>query len=154
MRAGMDRGTARKYLAAAELPSQMGGQRHWRTRKDPFEQDWADIAAKLKEAPELEAKILFADLMQREPGRYKPGQLRTFQRRVQHWRATEGPDVEVFFPQVHRPGEAMQTDFTSGNKLGITIQGEPFDHLLCHVDRTNEAPFAPGAQVARLALRG
>jgi len=34
--------------------------------------------------------------------------------------------------EAHRPGEAMQTDFTSGNELGVTIVGEPFDHLLCH----------------------
>ena len=132
MRAGMGRETGRKYRKAEKLPSQMDKPRHWRTRKDPFAKDWSDIAAKLKHAPELEAKILFEDLMKRKPERYEPGQLRTFQRRVLHWRATQGPDVEVFFPQVHRPGEAMQTDFTSGNKLGITIQGEPFDHLLCH----------------------
>jgi hypothetical protein len=33
---------------------------------------------------------------------------------------------------VHRPGEAMQTDFTWANTLGITIGGEAFPHLLCH----------------------
>jgi hypothetical protein len=44
----------------------------------------------------------------------------------------EGPDQEVFFEQEHRPGEAMQTDFTSGNKLGVTICGEVYNHLLCH----------------------
>ncbi|MDJ0765713.1 MAG: hypothetical protein QNJ97_22205, partial [Myxococcota bacterium] len=32
----------------------------------------------------------------------------------------------------HRPGEAMQTDFTNANELNIIIAGEPFDHLLCH----------------------
>src|SRR5258707_12878848 len=26
----------------------------------------------------------------------------------------------------------MQTDFTWGNELGITIAGAPFRHLLCH----------------------
>jgi hypothetical protein len=36
------------------------------------------------------------------------------------------------FPQVHRPGEAMQTDFTWATELEITIQGEPFPHMLCH----------------------
>jgi hypothetical protein len=44
----------------------------------------------------------------------------------------EGPDKEVFFDQEHRPGEAMQTDFTTGNKLEISIAGEPFPHMLCH----------------------
>ncbi|MCP4203413.1 MAG: transposase family protein, partial [bacterium] len=32
----------------------------------------------------------------------------------------------------HRPGEAMQTDFTWATELEITIAGEPFVHLLCH----------------------
>jgi hypothetical protein len=38
----------------------------------------------------------------------------------------------VFFSQAHRPGEAMQTDFTSADELGITIAGELFPHQLCH----------------------
>lgn len=38
----------------------------------------------------------------------------------------------MFFPQVHRPGEAMQTDFTWATDLGVTIAGEPFRHMLCH----------------------
>lgn len=35
-------------------------------------------------------------------------------------------------PQLHRPGEALQTDFTNCNSLAVTIGGESFDHLLCH----------------------
>ena len=80
----------------------------------------------------LEARALFEDLLSRQPDRYDPGQLRTFQRRVKQWQAQEGPDKEVFFPQAHRPGEAGQTDFTDASELGITIAGEPFPHLLCH----------------------
>ncbi|MBU1367195.1 MAG: IS21 family transposase, partial [Candidatus Omnitrophica bacterium] len=84
------------------------------------------------DAPELEAKALFEYLLLAKPGRYEPGQVRTFQRRVKQWRATEGPAKVVFFAQEHRPGEAMQTDFTSCNELQITIQGEPYEHMLCH----------------------
>jgi hypothetical protein len=83
-------------------------------------------------APELEATTLFEDLLDRHPDRYQEGQLRTLQRRIQQWRAQHGPPKEVFFAQEHRPGEAMQTDFTEANELGITISGERFDHLLCH----------------------
>jgi transposase InsO family protein len=90
------------------------------------------VQSMLEKAPELEAKALFEWLMKKRPDNYSPGQVRTFQRRVKHWRAMEGPDKEVFFEQEHRPGEAMQTDFTSGNKLKVTICGEPFKHLLCH----------------------
>jgi len=86
----------------------------------------------LCEAPELEAKALFEDLCERYPERYQEGQLRTLQRRIKQWRALHGPPKELFFEQEHRPGEAMQTDFTSANKLGITICGEAFPHLLCH----------------------
>ncbi len=132
LRAGMHRNTASKYLKAGKLPSTMREPRHWRTRPDPFAEDWAEMADRLADAPELEAKALFDDLLERKPDRYQEGQLRTFQRRVQQWRAQEGPPKEVFFAQQHRPGEAMQTDFTSANELGITIAGEPFEHMLCH----------------------
>ena len=132
MMAGMHRQTGKKYILSGKLPSQVEIERNWRTRDDPFEEDWPGIKAMLKDAPALEAKALFEWLTKQKPGKYEPGQVRTFQRRVKQWRAMEGPDKEVFFEQKHRPGEAIQTDFTSGNKLGITIDGEPFNHLLCH----------------------
>ena len=128
----MSPNTARKYLRAGRLPSELEAPRTWRTREDPFAEDWAELRARLAEAPELEAKTLFEDLLRRKPDGYTPGQLRTLQRRVKQWRAQEGPPKRIFFPQVHRPGEAMQTDFTWANALGITIGGEPFPHLLCH----------------------
>jgi hypothetical protein len=132
MRAGMDRKTGRKYATEGKLPSELVEPRGWRTRPDPFVEDWAAIAARLKDAPELEAKTLFEDLLAREPERYDEGQLRTLQRHVQQWRAQEGPPREVFFAQEHRAGEAMQTDFTWGTELEITIQGGAYAHLLCH----------------------
>ncbi len=132
LRAGLSPNTARKYLRAGRLPSQLTGPRTWRTRVDPFEADWAALRARLAETPALEATTLFDDLVRRQPDRYTPGQLRTLQRRVKQWRALEGPPKRVFFPQMHRPGEAMQTDFTWGSALGITIGGEAFPHLLCH----------------------
>jgi hypothetical protein len=133
MRSGMHRNTGRKYLQTDRLPSDLKQPRDWRTRPDPFEADWADVEQRLVEAPELEARILFEDLMRRRPGVYQEGQVRTFQRRVKVWRAHHGPDKEVFFPQDHRPGEALQTDFTWATELEVTIQGQPFPHLLCHV---------------------
>lgn len=134
MKAGMDRTTARKYHEAGELPSQIPPPlRTWRTRADPFAEDWPELEVMLTAAPELEAKTLFDYLVERdESAKYQEGQLRTLQRRVKAWLALHGPDKEVFFPQEHRPGEAMQTDFTWGTELGITIAGEPFPHMLCH----------------------
>jgi len=75
---------------------------------------------------------LFGWLCERYPGEYPAGQLRTLQRRVQAWRALHGPPQEVFFAQVHTPGQRLQTDFTCLNSLGVTIAGAAFPHLLCH----------------------
>jgi hypothetical protein len=36
------------------------------------------------------------------------------------------------FPQRHRPGEYAQSDFTHMGSLGITFNGQPFDHLFYH----------------------
>ncbi|HHH28301.1 MAG TPA: IS21 family transposase [Polyangiaceae bacterium] len=134
MKADMDPKTARKYAKLAKLPSELRRpERTWRTRPDPFAEDWPWVEEMLTEAPELEAKTLFEALQTRHPERYHGGQLRTLQRRVKQWRAAKGPDKEVFFPQAHVPGEAMQTDFTHATELGITIAGVAFVHMLCHV---------------------
>ena len=132
MRTGMDRKTARKYVRAGKLPSEVRKPHIWRTREDPFADDWLLLDAMLGEAPELEAKTLFDHLVGLKPDAYTPGQLRTLQRRVRRWRAQRGPEREVFFAQAHRPGEAMQTDFTHATVLGVTICDEPFAHQLCH----------------------
>jgi transposase len=133
LRSGMSRNTASKYVKLGKLPSELKSPRTWRTRPDPFEGEWPKIAQRLRDAPELEAKALFEDLLERHPDRYDPGHLRTFQRRLKQWRAGEGPERSVFFPQEHRAGEAFQTDFTWATKLGVEIGGEPFVHMLCHV---------------------
>jgi transposase InsO family protein len=131
-RAGMCRNTATKYLKTDRFPSEMSAARSWRTRPDPFEQDWPWVEEQIAEEPGLEAKTLFEELVRLHPGRYQDGQLRTLQRRVKQWRAAEGPDKELHLPQDHVPGEAMQTDFTRMNSLRITIAGEAYEHMLCH----------------------
>jgi transposase len=78
----------------------------------------------------LEAKTLFERLVDQYPGQFGAGQLRTLQRRVREWRALYGPDQEVMFPQRHLPGREGQLDFTHARELGVTIVGEPLDHLL------------------------
>ena len=132
-RAGMGRKAAAKYRTLGKLPSELKGPRAWRTREDPFAEDWDGVAAMLTDAPELEAKIVFEDLLERRPGADSPGQVRTFQRKVKQWRAQFGPPKRIYFAQEHRPGEAMQTDFTWCTELEITIAGEEFPHMLCHV---------------------
>ena len=90
-RSGMDRKTARKYVRAGKLPSELDKPRWWRTRKDPIaEEDWAFVEAQLTTSPALEAKTLFAMVQERRSQPYADGQLRTLQRRVKLWRAHEG----------------------------------------------------------------
>lgn len=130
MKAGMDRKTARKYVTAGKLPSELKKARDWRTRPDPFAEHWPELEAQLRDAPGLEAKTLLDELIVRHPGQYSEGQLRTLQRRVRQWRATEGPERDVKLAQRHRPGEAAQSDFTHASELGVTIAGELFVHML------------------------
>ena len=132
MKAGMSRPTARKYLEAAQPPCELQAKHTWRTREDPLEEIWPQAQAMLEEAPDLEAKALFEHLWERSPWAVQEKHLRTFQRRVKLWRLQYGPDKEVFFPQDWEAGRAMQLDWTHADELGVTIAGQPFEHLLCH----------------------
>jgi hypothetical protein len=131
MKAGMDRTTAQKYVREGKLPSEMKAPRDWCTRKDPFEEDWPKLEARLEEEPTLEALTLFEWLVEQHPERYDAGQLRTLQRRIRRWRVECGPEREVELGQRHRPGEAAQTDFTAATELGVTVLGQLLVHLLC-----------------------
>ena len=131
-KAGMDVKTARKYLRARQLPSELKAERHWRTRKDYFEELWPEIREQLRTNPGLEAKTIFAALQRKHPERFADGQLRTLQRKVKHWRAIEGPAQEVYFVQEHRAGELCESDFTHLTEVGVSIAGEAFPHLLYH----------------------
>lgn len=130
--AGMCEKTARKYLSVGKLPSDCAVEHTWRTRADPFEDVWDEVKTKLGLAPGLEAKTLFEDLKHAYPGRFHDGQLRTLQRKVKFWRATEGPAHEIFFPQEHYPGDLGASDFCHMNEMGISITGEAFPHMLYH----------------------
>jgi transposase len=132
MKAAMSRPTAQKYLEAAEPPNELQAKHGWRTREDPLEGIWPQAIVMLEEAPDLEAKALFEYLLERSPGTVQEQHLRTFQRRVKLWRMQYGPDKEVFFAQDWEAGRAMQLDWTNANELGVTIAGQPFEHLLCH----------------------
>ena len=131
-KAGMDPKTARNYLADGRLPSEAKPERNWRTREDPFTKVWEEIREQVRANPGLEAKTIFEALQRQCPGEFADGQLRTLQRHIKRWRATEGPGQEVFFAQQHVPGRLGQSDFTSMNEVGVTIGGQSFPHLLFH----------------------
>jgi hypothetical protein len=128
-KAGMSRNSASKYLKDPE--PQCPAHRDWRTRPDPLAAIWPEAEAMLGEAAELEARALHEHLAGKHPG-LGLGSLRSFQRRVRGWKLEHGPDKEVFFAQVHRPGEWIQADWLHLAKSGITVAGVPLGGLLCH----------------------
>ncbi len=132
VKSGMDEKTARKYEYLGKLPSEIKVDHTWRTREDPFIDVWPEITAKLQVNSGLEGKTLFHHIQRKYPGTFQDGQLRTLQRRIKRWRATEGPAKEVYFPQIYYPGDLCQSDFTNMNKLGVTISGQRFNHLIYH----------------------
>jgi len=131
-KAGMDVKTARKYLKTTKLPSELKESHFWSTREDPFEGIWPEITEMLEINPGLEAKTIFDEYCRKQSGKWKEGQLRTLQRKIKRWRATKGPAKEVYFPQKHYPGRLGEFDFTHMERLNITIQKCPFDHLVSH----------------------
>lgn len=146
-KAGFSERTGRRIEKDGPPIKQM---RYWRTRKDPFENVWeSDVEPLLREYQNIQAKTILQDLQKKYRGEFPDNLLRTLQRRVNDWRATKGPNKEVIFLQIHEPGFQSLSDFTSGDKLGITIQGKPFNHLIYHF----RAAFS-GWEYAKVILGG
>ena len=109
-----------------------------KTRRSPIDEIWDEVLKPmLISSPTLQPMTLFLYL-QRE---YQDAQgspiygksvLRTLQRRVSHWKAEHGPAKAVIFPQTHIPGQQSLSDFTHMSECGVTINGEPFSHMLYH----------------------
>ena len=129
-KAGISERTGRRV----EREGSVGGRkpRHWRTRRDPFESVWDEVAERLGAEPSLDALTLLEWLQERYPEAYPDHLLRTLQRRVKAWRALHGPDKEVMFPQTHQPGQRALSDFTQLKDTVITIGGVMLVHLLYH----------------------
>lgn len=131
-KSGMSKNTARRYQGLGVLPSAVRAEHNWRTRPDPLKDVWPELEKKLESHPGLLGTTLFEDLVRQYPGVFSSGQLRTLQRRIKQWQATKGPGQAVIFPQLHYPGQLGASDFCHMSKLGVTLQGMPFDHLLYH----------------------
>jgi len=130
--ASMNNKTARSYRDDPTLPSQRKSPRAYRTRVDPFAEIWNDVEQLLQAEPGLKAVTLFGDLQRQYPGKFDESTRRTFERRVANWRAIDGPNKPVFFPQDHHPGRFAASDFTVCNELGVKIAGATFKHTLFH----------------------
>jgi hypothetical protein len=107
--------------------------RQYKTRKDPFDGLFEKHVIPLLQAePQLQPITLFEKLEDIAPNQFDKSQLRTLQRRVKRWRATDGPEQDVIFRQAHEPGAMGISDYTWATKLRITLAGQPFDHKLYH----------------------
>lgn len=135
-KAGMDEKTARKYRRLAKLPDQCKATRQWRTRPDIFKDVWPEIEQILRLDASVEAVTIFDHLCRKYEGQFQPSHLRTLQRRIKVWRAQCGEPRELFFPQLHTPGQQCQSDYTHMGELNLTIAGQPFDHLFYHFTLT------------------
>lgn len=104
--------------------------RNWLTRTDPFALVWeSELVPLLAEEPKLTGLTLWEYLDEKYPGDYPYKLLRTLQRRVKHWRATQGPDNPVMFRQSIPPGQQGLSDFTHP-RTAVTIAEQPFVHLI------------------------
>lgn len=129
--AGISERTARRIDSGKHSTSKM--HRNYRTRKDPLDGAFEDhLVPLLSNDPELKPVTLLEHLDSIMPGKFGRNNLRTLQRRVKKWLATEGSDQEVIFRQHHIPGEMGISDYTWMNKLNITINEEAFPHKLYH----------------------
>lgn len=110
-----------------------GNKWKWRqTHPDRFAEVWTEVESMLETDPGLQSQTLMQWLIDEYPDRFDWGHLRTLQRRIRKWRALKGPDQDVKFPQRHIPGKQSQSDWTYCNELGVTIDGQPFPHMLFH----------------------
>jgi len=131
-KAGVSERSARR-IEGGQISVLENKERHWRTRKDPFEAVWdREIVPLLSKQPALDATTLFEDLQDRHRGQFGNGKKRTFQRRVKAWKALHGADKEVMFRQVQEPGRQGLSDFTKLKDVTVTIAGEALEHRLYH----------------------
>ena len=118
-----------RRIETGERPS-IPGERHWRTREDPFEAIWeTELLPLLEKEEQLTGLTLWEYLEDEHTGEFPYSLLRTLQRRVKQWKATQGPDKAVIFRQSVPAGQQGLSDFSHPN-TEITVKGQVFTHLL------------------------
>jgi transposase InsO family protein len=129
--AGFSTATAYRLEADSRSPSQKKPPRG-RRRPDPLAAYWdAEIVPMLKAAPGIRVIGVLQELRWRHPDLNRNIR-RTLERRIQAWRAVNGPEQEIIFRQRHEPGRLGLSDFTDAGGLGVSIAGERLDHRLYH----------------------
>ena len=147
-KAGFSTATAYRFEKDPRLPSQKKTRRE-RRRADPLADVWgSEVVPLLEAAPGLRPIAIFEELQLRHP-ELSAGTRRTLERRIQAWRAMNGPDREVIFRQDHPPGRMGLSDFTEVGDLGVSIAGQAFAGRLYHF----RLPFS-GFEHAHVVLGG
>lgn len=132
IKACMTEKTARKYIQLKTIPPRKTpDKRIYKTRKSPFDKHLEEILHMIEHSPGLQAKTIFTYLQKKYPGEYQDLQIRTLQRLLSKWRS-EKSYKDAKFIQKYEPGRQSQSDWTSMNKLEVTIAGEPYPHLIFH----------------------
>ena len=130
-KAGMSRVTGYRITQGPTLPSQQDRPRGQR-RPDPLEDTFdVEVIPLLRSAPGLRPVAIIEEMLRRHPELF-PGIRRTLERRIRSWQAEHGEDQEVIFRQVHEPGQSGFSDFTDMRTIGVTVAGQPLEHLLYH----------------------
>ena len=120
MKADVSPETARKYIKAAQTSAQPQSPHTWRTRPDPLAKIWEEVVELLKEAPGSEAKMLFEHFLAHPASGLEESHMRTFYRRVRHWRLTEGPERDML--------HAQEKDWLHAMELQMTPAGDDATH--------------------------
>jgi hypothetical protein len=122
-RGGFSERTARRVDAGKALPSQPA-PRHWRTRSDLLVGVWDEIIVPmLRETAHLRATTVIDEINHADPGRLDERHTRTFQRRLAHWRATEGPEREVISGRTILRASSPGAILPSGTRWKRSLEG-------------------------------
>lgn len=114
------------------MPSELKGERYWKTRSNVFEPVWGEIESMLIKAPGLQSKTILTHLISKQQNQFNDSHERTLQRLLRKWRASHGSNHDVIFNQTIRAGRQSQSDYTSMNEMNISIKGDRLEHLLFH----------------------
>ena len=102
-KAGFSTATAYRIEADPRLPSQKKEPRG-RRRPDPLAPYWdAEVLPILNAAPDIRVIGVLEELRRRHHD-LNPNIRRTLERRINAWRALNGPERDVIFRQEHEPG--------------------------------------------------
>ena len=130
-KAGFSRATAYRIEADPRLPSQKKPVRG-RRRPDPLASVWdSDIVPLLAATPGLRPIAIFEEIVRRHPDLNRNVR-RTLERRIRMWKALNGPEQDLIFPQQQVPARLGLSDFTRMGDHGISVAGEPLAHMLYH----------------------